>query len=176
MAQAPIQAPRLFQSPGTSFPGQTRAGVSDGSNTFAAQQFVTISGVGSSAVLAKTADAAVAAYGLTPDASHTATDEPYSAPFGEIHNPIALAGQLFVVNVMDSNKAVGTGSITAGSLVVGQQFGIGTFGTSGYTNIQGLNYSETSLKFFQIEQILPEDANGDLNGRVVVSVLPADIQ
>jgi hypothetical protein len=165
MAQAPIGKPRVYK---TQLPHVTqRAALSDGSNTFAAQQFVNVS----SGNLAKVADAGTTVYGFTLDASHASTDEPYTAPFGENHNPVDVLNTMFIVNVMTSAKTVGVGSVSAGSVVVGGEYGIATFSSSGYTDVQGLNYSDTTNKFFRVEEILPDDAAADTNGRVVVSVI-----
>lgn len=170
MAQAPVQKPKLYK---TQLPWvQQRASVGDGSNTFTAQTFVKVA----SGVLALVADSGAAIFGLTIDASHASTDEPYTAPFSENHNVIDPRNQLFLLNLMETSKAVGTGSVTAGSLVIGGQFGIATFGTAGYTTVQGLNYSDTTNKVFQIEEFFSDDVAADLNGRLVVSVLPAAIQ
>src|ERR1051326_257723 len=112
--QAPISRPYLRQSPGTPF-ATTLPALSDGSNTFSNNQFVKIS---SGSLAAYVADD-TAIYGLTPDASHTSTSEPYTAPYGEYHNPIALRGQTFVMNITDGSGSVGSGSTTLNDVSIG---------------------------------------------------------
>ena len=169
MAQAPIQRPNLAY---TKYPNaiQRAAITESGSTAFKAGQFVTAAGT-------KMANTGVAAYGLSEDDAHGSTAETYTSPFGTAHNLVDIgSGNTFWVNVCDSSHVVGTGSVTAGSVAVGTQYGMIFLTSTGYTDVQCLNYSDTSTKFFQVEGFHPDDAAGDLNGRVLVSIIPTCVQ
>lgn len=182
MATAPIGRPKLFKSVGTSSPGLTRPQKSDGGNTFVAGAFVALAG---STLIAATNNQ-TAVWGLSPDASHTSTDEPYTAPFGENHNAIDPNGQLFVMNTTIANGAVGSGASTLNDVVIGQ-FYPGIMLNTADTLSMGINAAVTALtasasNIFQVVDKLDAatyvgyDAATDFNGRVVVRVAAPGIQ
>lgn len=164
MATAPINKPTLVQSSQT-WP-QTRAEVTDASNAFAALQFVKLD----SGALAECASEDTVVYGLTPDASHTATAEPYTAPFGQLHSPIDVQGAEFLVNITDGSGAVGSGSTTQADVTVGTAYGL-LLGSSTYDGIAFLNKDDTTNDFFRVERLWAGDATTDFNGRVVCSIV-----
>lgn len=166
MAQAPVRFPALWQ---TTRPQTLQLSAKgDGTNTLAAQQFVKLANASTLAVVA--ADATNGGYGLLLDPSHTATSEPYTAPFGEQHNVLGLQEATFVVNTCAAaTRAVGTG--TSSALTIGGVYGITTFTTTGYTDVQALNVSNTTAAFFKVVGFHPDDATGDTNARVLVQVV-----
>ena len=174
MAQAPIIPPTPAN---TSHPWlQTRDGIAEASSgAFAANQFVTVAGTPST--LIATTTGAITVYGLEQRAAAGTGAEPYTAPTGTTHFPINPDGVTFWVNTMDSNRAVGTGS--AAGLIVGSSYGLASFTTSGYTNIQGLNTSVTTSTqaMFRVEQVggYGDTTTADTNCPVRVSILPANI-
>lgn len=172
MASAPVRPPELKFSVGTTHPALTLPSVTDGSNTFLAQQFV----VNTSGALVKYAADGALLFGLSPDKSHVVTDEPYTAPYGEIHNVRALRGARFLMNLTDASGTVGSGTTTQATAVVGTSYS-GIYLASPYTNILAIDVSGTgSNKAFKVESLWPEDASGDFNGRVIVSVNDSFIQ
>ncbi len=182
MATAPIGRPKLFKSVGTSSPGLTRPQKSDGGNTFVAGALVVLDG----STLKAATSSQTAIWGLTPDASHTATDEPYSAPFGENHNAIDPTGQLFVMNVTLENGTVGSGATTLNDVVIGK-FYPGALMNTGDTLSMGLAsntgvLTASASNIFQVVDKLDAatyvgyDAATDYNGRVVVKVAAVGIQ
>ncbi len=187
MATAPIGRPKLYQSVGTSSPGLLKAQKSDGGNTFAAGSFTVLKGL--TLVAYTAADTAV--YGLSTDASHAATDEPYTAPFGENHNPVDPAGQLFMMNVTNATGQVGAGLTTIGDTdcVIGGFYSAVAL-SSVDTLAFGLNLVSKTLNsagtnatnIFQIVDkfdgatYVGGDASTDYNGRVIVKVAPNGLQ
>lgn len=173
MAQAPIQRPSLAN---VSNPwAQVRTPLQESSSgAFKNQQFVKVTGTGSNAALTvcTTGASAQQVYGLAQrDAAGTAA-EPYLTPTANIHTPVDVLNQRFLVNVMTSTRAVGTGATS--SVVVGSTYGVAAFTTTGYTDVQGLNISDTasSSAFFRVEVIRTDlDATSDTNGRVEVSLV-----
>lgn len=164
MAQAPVAPPVLYQ---TTRPSALQiSAASDGTNTFAANQFVKLV----SGNLTRVADGeTTSVVGYSLDASHAATDEPYTMPFGEQHNPVTVQEATFLVNTMTTGADVGTG--TSSALTVGAVYGIRYFDTAGYTNFAGLDVSNTTAAFFRLAGFYPNDSTDDLNARVIVSVI-----
>lgn len=179
MANAPIQFPRLIKTRGPwvqQLPIQP-----DGSNTFVAGQFVKLS----SAVLAPYVADDTAIYGLSLDPSHASTDETYLSPFGENHNPVALASNRFVMNITDASGTIGSGTTTQAAVSIGT-FYSGTYFASPYTTVLGVDASDSGTatkNIFKVVEIYNTvsgytdgDASGDFNGRVVVEILGTAIQ
>lgn len=164
MATAPINKPTLVQS-GKTWPA-TRAEVTDASNSFVAQQFVKLS----SGALAECASEDTVVYGLVLDDSHTATAEPYTAPFGQLHSPLDVQEGEFLVNITDTSGAVGSGSTTQADVTVGTAYGL-LLGSGDYDGIAFLNKDDTTNDFFKVERLWPDDATTDFNGRVVCSIV-----
>jgi hypothetical protein len=173
MAQAPIRRPEVSNSGGLPWV-QVRALVTESSSgAFKDQQFCTLS----SGNAVKIADGASAAtvWGLSQrDAAGTAA-EPYLTPTANQHNMID-PNNVFTVNVMTSTKAVGTGATS--SVTVGSTYGLASFTTTGYTDVQGLNISDTasSSVMFRVVRVRTDlDATSDTNGRVDVSIAATKI-
>lgn len=174
MANAPISRPRLHQNHGGAFPAITRSVQGDGSNTFAQQQFVKMS---SGSLAAYVADD-TGIYGLTPDKSHAATDEPYSAPYAENHNVIDPRGATFLMNITDASGNVGSGSTTQGDVTIGTLYS-GTYLATVDTSALGLDASDSGTatkNIFRVEALWPDDASTDKNGRVLVTILGSAVQ
>jgi hypothetical protein len=166
MAQAPVALPQLYQ---TTRPQALQiTAKSDGTNTFVANQFMKLASGNLATVVA---DATNGGFGLSLDASHASTDEPYTMPFGEQHNVLGLQESTFLVNVCTSARAIGTG--TSSALTVGSNYGITYFTTSGYTNVAALNVSNTTAAFFTLVGFYANDATTDTNARVLVRVTDA---
>lgn len=165
MAQAPVAPPQLYQTTRPQAPQVTAK--SDGTNAFVANQFLKLGTGGFLATVVS--DATNGGFGLSLDASHASTDEPYTMPFGEQHNALGLQENTFLVNVATSARAVGTG--TSSALTPGSVYGITYFTTSGYTNVAALNVSNTTAAFFQLVDFYANDATGDTNARVIVRVI-----
>jgi hypothetical protein len=183
MATAPISRPRLFQAPGTAFPGTLRAAVTDGGNTFAEGQFVAVNTDNPPELIAYVADA-IALYGLSLDGTHAASAEPYTAPYGPMHNPVGLSGAYFIMNITDGSGTVGSGSTTFASVDVGLRYS-GFYLATVDTLCLGLDASDvgTATKnIFQVvakysDAVYPDgDAEGDFNGRVIVKIIDSAIQ
>jgi len=164
MAQAPVANPRAYQIGRSNYPQITAR--SDGTNTFAAGQFVRIGTGGFLATIA--AEDTTRCIGLTLDPSHASTDAPYTMPFGENHNVLGLQETTFLVNTMTSARAVGTG--TTSGLTPGSTFGISYFTTTGYASTAGMNVNSTNA-FFQYVGPYADDSTDDLNARAIVRVI-----
>lgn len=181
--QAPISRPYTWQSPGKPYT-TTLPALSDSSNSFSYSQFVKVS---SGALAAYVADD-TAIYGLTPDASHTATTEPYEAPYGQFHNPIALSGQTFLMNITDGSGNVGSGSTTLNDVSIGTLYSARYLATLD-TSCVAIDASDTGTATKHIFKVVGKfqstatggafpngDATDDYNGRVMVQVIPSAIQ
>lgn len=175
MANAPIQRPRLHQTL-NGWATQTSA-FSDGGNTFSANQFLKLS---SGVLAAYVADDFYIA-GLCQDPSHTSTDEPYTAPFGENHNLILLNGQRFIMNITDASGTVGSGSTTQANVAVGNYYSARYLATidTGCLAIDAADGGTPAIGnkyIFKVVALWPQDASGDFNGRVIVEVATHAIQ
>lgn len=169
MATAPLQRPALWQNI-TPHVFQ-RAAVTDGSNTFAASQFVKLA---AGALAPYVADDTVI-YGLVLDASNTSTTEPYQAPWGENHNVVTLTGTTFLMNVTDASGTIGSGSTTQNDVGLGSRYSAryaGTVDTNALC-IDAADGGTASKHIFQVVQKYPYDAPGDFNGRVMVVLVPS---
>lgn len=170
MAQAPIQRPQLSNT-GAAPWAQVRAILNESSSgAFKNQQFVKVS----SGALTKCTDGTSAqqTYGLSQRDALGTTAEPYLTPTSNGHTPIDPLDEVFTVNVMTSTKAVGTGATS--SVTIGSTYGLASFTTAAYTDVQGLNISDTasSSAFFRVERIRTDlDATSDTNGRVDVTIV-----
>lgn len=180
MANAPINKPRLYTSQGTTFPAVQVAAYSDGSNSFEAQTLVKIA----SGVLAAYVADDTAVVGLTPDASKTSTAEPFNALYGENHNPIALRGQQFIMNITNAAGDVGSGSTTQADVSLGLRYS-GVYFASPYTTTLGLDASDVGTATKNIFKVVglynssvavDGDASTDPNGRVIVEIIESAIQ
>lgn len=182
--QAPIARPNLFQAPGTPWPGVLKPSLGDGGNTFAALQFVKVS---SGALAAYVADD-TAIYGLTTDPSHTSTSEPYTAPYGENHNPVGLRGVRFLMNVTDGSGTVGSGSTTLNDVTIGTLYSARYLATID-TSCAAVDASDSGTATKNIFKVVGKflstatggqypdgDASDAFNGRVFVEIIESGIQ
>lgn len=151
----------------------------DGSNTIAANQFV----LNTSGVWVKFASAGILVAGLMLDGSHTATDEPFNALYGENHNPIDPRTCLFLMNLTDGSGTEGSGTTTAGSVVLGKYYS-SIYGAT-TTGALMINLASTAVTAASIGGIFWKvvgiynttttgngegDASADFNGRVIVEI------
>lgn len=179
MANAPITAPFLTNSGGTSSPALTRPGQTDASTGVTwtvGQTWVSLV----ANVLTRYVADDIIIYGLCPDPAHTTTSEPYTAPYGQIHNVISPVGQQFVMNISDGSGTVGSGTTTQAAVSIGTLYS-GVYLGSPYTanTILAVDASDSGAatkNIFKVEALWPQDATTDFNGRVIVSVLPSAIQ
>jgi hypothetical protein len=178
MANAPVRNPELKYSVGTTSPALTLPGVSDGGNTITAGSFVNIVTTTGVTTLVKYVADDIILYGFCPDKNHATTDEAYTAPYGAIHNVRALRGARFLMNLTDGSGTVGSGSTRQQDVAVGTLYSA-RYCASPYTGVLAVDASDsgTATKhIFKVESLWPEDAVGDLNGRVIVSILETAIQ
>lgn len=184
MANAPINRPAVFQSGAFNYP-KTRSAQTDGSNTFSFQQFVVLTSGALVKLVDTTGTHSVSVYGLTPDASHIATDEAYTQPYGEIHNVVDLSGNtLILMNITDGSGTEGIGSTTQANVTVGTRYA-GRYGAVS-TNTLMLNSADSGTatkNMFQVVALYNTatygngcDAAGDFNGRAVIKVIDSAIQ
>lgn len=180
--QAPIARPSVWQS---TLPFVTTLpAITDGGNTFENNQFVKLS---SGALAAYVADD-TGIYGLTTDSSHTSNSEPYTAPYQEMHNPVQLTGQTFLMNITDGSGTVGSGSTTQANVTIGSNYSaryLGSFDT-GCTAIDASDSGSATKHIFKVVGKFQStlsggafpngDASDDYNGRVMVQVIAAGIQ
>ena len=181
MPTAPISRPRVYSAPGTPWAGLARPLQNDGGNTFSYGQFVVLT---AGALAAYAADG-TAVYGLTVDPSHTATEEAYSSPYGELHNCINPSGQLFLMNITDASGTVGSGSTTQGNVAIGTRYS-GTYLASQDTGAVGIDAADSGTaakNMFQVVDLYQKgtkypdgDLVGDFNGRVLVKIIDSAIQ
>ncbi len=181
MATAPINRPRVYNAPGTPWPGLARPFQSNGGNTFSASQFVSLT----STILAAYVADGTAIYGLVVDDSHTATSEPYASPYGLNHNCVDPRGQQFIMNITDASGNVGSGSTTLGDVVVGTLYSA-RYLASVDTAALGVDASDSGTatkNIFKVEDLYlkgtkyPDgDLVTDFNGRVIVSIIATAIQ
>lgn len=181
--QAPISRPRAFQFPGTPFPGLLRAAVTDGGNTFAEGQFVKVNTDNPPELAAYVADD-TAIYGLALDGTHAASAEPYTAPYGPMHNPVGLAGAYFIMNLTDAAGAVGSSTTTFASVDIGLLYSaryLATVDTLALAIDTG-DVGTATKNIFRVvakysDAVYPDgDAEDAWNGRVIVQVLATAIQ
>lgn len=174
MANAPLGRPRPYQYPGTQFPGLQLSALSDSSNTIGAAQFVKIS----SGVLAAYVADDTGIVGLCQDASHAATDEPYTQPFGENHNVLGLRGVTFLMNITDGSGTVGSGSTAQSDVTIGTLYSARYLGTvdTGCLAVDASDSGTATKNIFRVVGKFPQDASADFNGRVMVQILDTAIQ
>ncbi len=179
MATAPLNFPKLFNN-GTRPWSTVLPAVTDGSNTFVGGQIVKIS---SGALAAYVADDTLI-YGLTQDSSTTSTTEPYLSPNGDLHSPIALSGQVLIMNITDGSGTVGSGSTTQADVTIGTLYSGHYLGTVN-TSILGLDASDSGtatknifrvVGFYNTTLAADGDASTTYNGRVLVQVIPTALQ
>lgn len=173
-----IITPKLFAHRVTNRPEMLggEMGIHDGSNTFTAHSFVTLS----SGNLASVATGATSSCGLCLDASYTADiiNPPYQFA-GDRHWPVALPAQRFAVNITDGSGHVGqvNGAPQTSAVSVGTQYGV--YKLSGGQHC--LNSADTTNLFFRLVEIpsqwqgTAQDAN-TYNPVVIVEVVSAAIQ
>lgn len=173
MASAPIGRPALKYSRGNITPALTRvAQVDNGSsNVFDTQQFVVLT----SGKLAKYAADGALIWGLSPDKNHAPTDEPYTQPYGSVHNAIDPRGATFLMNGTDSSGTVGSGTTTQAAFTIGTAYSSVYLG-SGDTGCLAVAASGGSNALFKVVGYWPEDATTDFNGRLLVELVSTGIQ
>ncbi len=136
----------------------------------------------SSGALVRVATGDVLCYGLSPDGSHAATDQPPVAFNGQNHWPYDVSGAILEINITTTGGPVGataTGAVTS-ALTVGEKYGIYTETTGGANlapiGTQMLNLSDTTNDFFQYLGPVDGTLTTDINARVQVRLLPAVLQ
>lgn len=165
MAQAPITKPFVASTARPEF--CTRPQITDGSNTFTAFNFVYVT----SNALAQCPTNATTVYGLVLDPSHAATDEPYDAPFGQLHEVVDTDQAVFVVNITDGSGNIGSGSTTQEDVAIGSNYELLVKSGGDYDGYQFLDSSASTNVFFRVEGRYELDAATDFNGRVYASVV-----
>lgn len=151
----------------------------DGSNTILKQQFV----LNTSGAWIKYAAAGIIVAGLMLDASTTATAEPFNALYGENHNPIDPRTCQFLMNLTDNSGTEGSGTTTAGSVVLGQYYACRYGGTTTAALMINLTTGAVTAAsaggvFWKVVGIYNTtttgngdgDASADFNGRVIVEI------
>ncbi len=177
MAQAPIIPPTPAN---TTLPWLTeRPQIQQASaSAFLANQFVKLTGTGTSARMTVIAYATSAEpiYGIAQRDALATTAEPYLTPTGDQQTVIAVNSTPVWMNTLAGGAVVGTGD--AASLVPGSLYGIRAFSTTNYTNFQGVDGSSTlaggQAKY--LGQIYPGDAFTDTNCRALFQIVDAVIQ
>lgn len=184
MATAPIIYPHVYSDGATPWTMQTPAlpnyTTDDTTYPFVPGQFLkAVSGT-----LRPYVSDDTAIYGLSLDASHSATAEPYASPFGTLHNPVALRGNRFIMNISDAAGDVGSGSTTQGDVTLGTLYS-GVYLASPYGTILALDASDfgaatknifQAIAFYNTTLASDGDASTDFNGRVIVQILSTAIQ
>lgn len=174
MATAPIGRPALKYSRTGSFPAQTRTAQIDNgsSNVFDTQQFVVLT----TGKLAKFAADGALIWGLSPDKNHAPTDEPYTQPYGSVHNSIDPRGATWLMNITDNSGTVGSGSTTQAAVTVGTAYSAVYLGSVD-TGCLAVDASGSgSNKIWKVVGLWPEDLTTDFNGRVLVENVSTGIQ
>lgn len=175
---APIIYPTVYKPKNPNVGISQLATLGDGSNTILAQQFV----LNTSGAWVKYAAAGIIVAGLCPDASHTATDEPFNALYGENHNPIDPRSCFFLMNLTDNSGTEGSGTTTQGSVVLGKYYATIYGGTT--TGALMINLTTAAVTaasvggvFWKVVGLYNStttgadgDASADFNGRVIVEV------
>lgn len=142
----------------------------NGATTFPANSFVKLA----AGVLVPCVTADVVCYGWSPDQSHTETEQPPQALFGQNHWPFDPKDAQFVMNITNDDGDVGqaNGAPQLSAAVVGTSYGL-------YRNADGvqmLNVEDTTTLFARVVALYPNQALTDYNGLVIVELLPAVIQ
>lgn len=180
MPTAPINAPRLYQNNGTWDKQRMQYPDNNGTNPFVPGQFLkVVSGLLNPYVADDTA-----IYGLSLDKSHATTDEPYTSPFGILHNPVSLSGNTFIMNITDGSGTVGSGSTTQANVAIGTLYS-GNYLASPYGAILGVDASDSGTatkNIFKVTGLVQSpifsdgDLSTDFNGRVIVEIISSAIQ
>jgi hypothetical protein len=139
----------------------------NGATAFAANSFVKLV----AGVLVPCVTADVVCYGWSHDSSHTATEQPPAALYGQNHWPFALEDSQFVMNITNNAGNIGqaAGAPQLSAAVVGTSYGI-VRDANGY---QMLNVQDVTNLFAKVIAYYPNQALTDYNGLVLVEVLPA---
>lgn len=185
MAAAPIIYPTVWRPKNPNVGVNQLRSLGDGSNTIAAQQFV----LNTSSAWVKYASAGIIVAGLCLDASHTATEEPFNALYGENHNPIDPRSCFFLMNLTDGSGTEGSGSTTHADVVLGRYCGAiyGATTTASLminaatdvvtpTSASGLFWKVVDFYNTALTGNGEGDASTDFNGRVVVDIDPIGLQ
>lgn len=174
----PVQDPTPYSRVGGTRPETIGGenGLSDGSNTFNAFNFV----VYTAGALAAIASAATSACGLVPDKSNGAGNvpNPPSNFFGGNHFPFSLVGMRFIVSITDSAGHIGqaNGAPTLSAITKGNSYGVKLV-----NGVHMLNKDDTTNLFFTVVDI-PSQWGGTkqdstvYNPVVIVEVVSAAIQ
>lgn len=178
MPTAPIILPRVYSTTNT-WVQQTAAQPNYTADTtsfpFVAGQFVKLV----SGTLRRYVADDTAIYGLSVDDAHYTTSEPYLSPFGIYHNPVALRGNRFIMNITDDSGNVGSGSTTQGDVTLGTLYSA-RYLVSPYTSNLALDASDSgtatknifrAVGFYNQTLAADGDLSTDFNGRVIVEIL-----
>lgn len=138
----------------------------DSTNTPKAYQFCFLS----SGLLRAVQTDGTTVYGLAvADGTSSATASIVDYPFGTTLYPQDVRNTFFLVNITDGSGTVGSGTTTQAAVSVGTSYAL-IYGTTGYTDVQMLDASDTTNKFFTVVAKYAEDATADFNGRVIASI------
>lgn len=149
-----------------------------GANVFGPNTLVYITNAGE---LAAVATAGVACYGWSHGPSVLAGTQPPAALYQLVY-PFDLQGDALLV--MSTTNAAGDAAnagtaATAPALstvVIGQSYGILNPTTGNNTGIQMVNLDNTTNKLVTVVDLYPNQALTDLNGLVLVKIVPTTIQ
>lgn len=188
MATAPINYPSLatVRVPWVQQREQQPNYTTDGTKPFVAGQFVLLTSGVLVPYVDTTGTASIGLYGLSLDASTLPANnpEPYATPFGQNHNPVALNGARFIMNLTDGSGTVGSGTTTQASVTIGTLYA-GRY-LSTITTILGVNLADSGTATKNIFKVVglvnaaagysDGDLSTDFNGRVIVEILGTAIQ
>lgn len=190
MANAPINYPRLLSVRGPWVQQREQQPNYTASNIlqFVAGQFVLLTSGALVPYVDTTGTASVNLYGLALDGSSypgsTPPPEPYLTPFNQNHNPVALNGARFVMNITDGSGTVGSGSTTQANVSIGTLYAGRYLSTT--TTILGINAADSGTAGKNLFKVVglytvaagysDGDATGDFNGRAIVEIIGTAIQ
>lgn len=173
---AVIRRPNIVQVAGNM--ARQRPPIGDGGNAFYAGDLVYIA----SGVLALVPTDGVLVWGQTKDDSHTSTQKPPDAFFGENHYCESVEECTIEMNI--TNDAGGVGDATTNNGAAGPQLSAAAIGTAygihagatDYVGVQMVNVEELTATLVTVVGYAPNQSLTDYNGRVLVRPIASKIQ